>query len=302
MEEVCKICGEKFSTGKHFFLKHGIKQEEYYQRYFPRKDLHDGSPIVFKDKDSYLRTFFNSKTNMALWMRQAKKEEAIELIKTIFNFRIAAKKLSKVPSQVELRSLETVPTITIINKTVGGYYDIMKSLPLKSGFSAVTLPKVATKDIKVAIDTREQRPLELTNTKSIKLDYGDYTAIGEDFSNVFIDRKSLNDFVSTFTLHLKRFEKELIRAKEFGAYIVVLVEESFLAAKNFEQSYISKFTKVSSDHLFKNVRDLMQKYDNVQFLFADNRLVARNLVKKILLLKKEVKNIDLQYFYDMGLL
>ena len=49
----CKVCGQEFETERklHSHLKkHDLRVASYYQKYYPRYDLHDGKIIKFKSK------------------------------------------------------------------------------------------------------------------------------------------------------------------------------------------------------------------------------------------------------------
>ena len=66
----CKICNEDFPANKNLHLhlrKHKIRVVEYYQKHYPKYDLHDGNIIKFKNRDQYFATDFNSKTNLRMW-------------------------------------------------------------------------------------------------------------------------------------------------------------------------------------------------------------------------------------------
>ena len=58
-------------------------------------------------------------------------------------------------------------------------------------------------------------------SEMLKLDIGDYTALGEYYDYTFVDRKSGNDLQGTVGKHnIERFEREIERAQEMGAYLV----------------------------------------------------------------------------------
>jgi hypothetical protein len=59
----CKFCNKDFDNDKslHAHLKsHKISVSDYYQHYYPRKDLLTGELIEFKNKDQYFESDFNS--------------------------------------------------------------------------------------------------------------------------------------------------------------------------------------------------------------------------------------------------
>src|SRR5690606_30707682 len=89
--------------------------------------------------------------------------------------------------------------------------------------------EIILKEIKdnfvIAVDTREQKELRFDcKTVKLKNDIGDYTALSEYHSNVFIDRKNPNDFISTLSGGFERFEREVERAENLHSYLVVLCE------------------------------------------------------------------------------
>ena len=60
----CKECGKEFKNdrGLHAHIKlHKLKVQDYYYKHFPRKDLHTGEFITFKNKDQYLNSDFNKR-------------------------------------------------------------------------------------------------------------------------------------------------------------------------------------------------------------------------------------------------
>lgn len=302
MESECKICGEKNVSEKHFIYRHKINQRAYYLKYYPRFDLYDQQPIEFKDKDQYFKTYFNSKNNMINWLRQVDHQVAYDFVKERFAQRIQDKKLVYAPSHVELRSIHNLPNMVVINKIIGDYYTFISDnfKNVKNRFSLRRISDLTHAPAQeIAIDTREQTPLEFKNskTKLMKLDYGDYTSL-DNFQNVFIDRKSPSDFISTFTMHYHRFAAELERAAKFNAYIVVLVEYPLNKMQIFNKTHLGFYVKSSPQRLFHNVRDLLQSHQNVQMLFVADRDEAARYAVKIFEYGKHVRDIDLQYFYD----
>ena len=93
------------------------------------------------------------------------------------------------------------------------------------------MPKQFNKDIdvEVLIDTREQQPLKFNKSKILKLDFGDYTLSGSNFSNTFVDRKSSGDFLSTFGGQIDRFRREMQRCIELDSYMYIVIEKSIKA-------------------------------------------------------------------------
>jgi ERCC4-type nuclease len=86
-------------------------------------------------------------------------------------------------------------------------------------------------EITIIQDTREQKPLKFSHQciKEVvvkKLDEGDYgaeTGDGLRLPLVF-ERKSINDLWGSLTQNYDRFREEIIRAREEGVELVVIVE------------------------------------------------------------------------------
>lgn len=296
---ICKICSAEIDNDRHFSAKHKITQKEYYLRYEPRFDLHDGAPIEFKDKDQYLAARFNNKTNMSAWLYKVSKEEAKQFILDSLRDRIERKELKFAPSFVEIKCCDTLPSPAAIKKVVGSYSSIVDELGVVNRFPVETAPPIPNKKIKIAIDTREQTPIYFKDSLVTKIDVGDYTIIGEGFENIYIERKAANDFISTFTGAVDRFRRELDRAKEIGAYIVVLAEKPLSYLRGFDKTYLKRFCKSSPKFLFHNVTEILKDYDNVQFIFVEKEDAAR-YIERILKLGVVVKDVDLQWLIEEG--
>jgi len=73
----------------------------------------------------------------------------------------------------------------------------------------------------------------------------------------------------------------------------------YLFSKAQSYNYNKKYSKASSEFIFHRIRELMQKYENVQFVFSGGRKQSVELIKKIGLLGEKAKTIDLQYALDM---
>ena len=84
-----------------------------------------------------------------------------------------------------------------------------------------------TEEHVIYIDSREQKPLEIkdfpTEVKGLK--FGDYCLNDKKKTgNCYIERKSVPDLIGTLSSGLERFEREIERAAEEKAYLVILVE------------------------------------------------------------------------------
>lgn len=272
-----------------------IKQKEYFIK-INKQDLLTGEYIEFKNPEQYLNTDFVDKRNLKKWIKlnpEKGKDWAINFLKK----RKEEKQLVLAPTQVDLRSLNC-PSIHYYEEN-GGYNKICEELGFKTRFKYDKCEESAFKVSKacdsIIIDTRERLPLKIV-TKIInkKLNVGDYGLEGEEDKGIYIERKNLNDFVGTLSEY-SRFEKELERAKESNSYIIMLVESDINDSLGFNFLPQMKWTKTNPSHIFKNLRDLNNKFNNFQTLFVGGRIEAAKAVIKLLSLGEIIKTQDLQY-------
>ena len=59
-----------------------------------------------------------------------------------------------------------------------------------------------------------------------------------------------------------------------------------------------KFGKASGEFIAHNMRQLLRKYDNLQFVFCDDREDAKIKTLHILAMNEETCKFDLQYYFD----
>lgn len=296
--ETCRLCNQTLPLNKFgYHLKsHKIRQAEYYFKFYPKTELLTGEPMIFRDREGYFLHDFDSRRNLITWLtidsdpKRAKyAKELLARHKKIRNLRFA-------PSQVELRS-SILPARNYYEKEFGSYFNVCNDIGLDSRFEEATDIAIPdTSRLCVWRDTREQTPFGFPNQKVVKLDFGDYTASGEHYCGLFIERKSLVDFVGTLSQHYDRFGAEIKRAKECDSYIVVVVEERLENALRFNLKH-SKSTPV---FIFHRVKLLMQEFDNVQFVFGGESVYSAELALKILALGEKAKSIDLQYHHEKG--
>lgn len=309
----CVICKEDFKDDRslHAHLKaHELRMAEYYQTHLPRYDKFDGTIIKFKNKEQYLNTEFNTVANLRKWLESKPREEVVAYCENLLAKRKERKGLIYSLSQVELRSLK-FPGVNFYNNTFGNYYKLCEKLGFKNKFSIIDQPMVYGSrynddSYSILVDTREQTPLKFDRPITITtLNFGDYTFSDPVATcNCYIERKSISDFIGTLTGGFERFEREVVRAKGAGAYLVVLVEESLGNALKFNSipHIFKKGMKVTPDFVFRRVRDLIQKYDHLQFLFVNDRAEASSVMEKIFTCGCGYKKVDLQYAYDNKLL
>jgi hypothetical protein len=311
MSIICKVDGKEFKDEKslHLALKgYGLNKVKYYQKYYERRDLLTKELINFKSKEQYLNSDFNDKNNMKKWLKNQPIEEVKQYCKQLLIKRKELKGLTYSPTQIELRTI-MAPSIIFYNQIFQNYYDVCSSIGLENKFIDPNLlinnfkNKLNQKDT-IYVDTREQSWLKFNTPFEIKtLSFGDYTC-SNDNCNCFIERKSLSDFISTLSVkNYDRFKNEIEKAKKNNSYIVVMVEETLSNALSFQYlPHISKKIKATPEYIFHNVRELLQSYDNIQFLFVDGRKEMTRLIEGIFASKCSYKKIDLQLAYDMKIL
>lgn len=301
--DICKICGGKITGDSHFWREHRMKAVAYYQKFFPRYDLYDKSLIHFKNKDFYLTSDFNSKFNLRMWLETVSTEEAKQYFLDYLKKRKERKNLTYAPTQVELRSLP-VPGMKYLNDLFGNYYQVCESLGYKIKHTkfAFEKPLKNISKYKIIIDTREQLPLKFRlKVKHEALAFGDYCLSDTSITCFcFIERKSLSDFYGTLSTGITRFKKELEKASSAGANLIVLIESPFDSVYVFpKMRQVYGKIGTSPEFIFHNMRDLIQTFPNVQFLFVNDRIEASRVIEKIFASNCEYKNVDLQYLYDL---
>lgn len=256
---------------------------------------------------------FKTRQEMLDWFHTLNRDEAIEYFFSAIGQRIQEKGLIYTPCQVELRTVKTIPSIVSLYKliTTSDYYS---ACALRFGV------KQRFKDnsdifynnftpLSIQIDTREQLPLwdvieyssGINNIISGKKLYaGDYL-LTVDNRRVLFERKSIADFISTMSSGFYRFRRELDRTKDNGDDLIIIVEEEIhtcLDFKNHRRAYSN--TRITPEFVFRNVRDIIQKHDNVQFLFVKGRERMKDVMTNIARNIINYNNIDLQLAYDLG--
>lgn len=280
------------------------KQEVYYATY-PQLDICTGEPIPFRAPAArYLQTQFAHKNNLHRFVKE-QPAAALEWAKVWLDRRKAEKGLIYPPLEVELRTL-MCPTTAEFNQ-LGGYEKICRELGFEIRFNG-PVPPARPLDCPVVIDTREQKELRLTvPTVEAKLNCGDYGLPPSHDTGQYIERKSLSDFIGTLSdretrqgdSNLARFTRELERAQEVGAYLILLVEADLNQALSFNHlPHIH--AKVRPEHIFKNLRELFHRFPDFQALFVDGRIEAAKAVPALLSMGAAVKTFDLQAAYASG--
>lgn len=291
----CAICNYPFGNIGHFYRKHKITASNYFETHWPRVNPHTQKKLQFLDFDSYFLNDFDSKDQMREYFRKCSDGQIVEYCKDLFERRKNIKKWIYTPSFVELKSVFSPSTIFYDKILFGGYYEYAKSLDLVNKFIHTTesFSSVPEEDLLIEVDSREQKSYNFKHFQVKTLPFGDYTIAG---SSVYVERKSLIDFIGSFGKDVQRLKDELWRAKQAGAYIIVLIEEKFDFALNFDKIQYKNRGRATPEFIFHNVRDIMQTFDNVQFVFGDNRSKSKNLVLFFLANEKNIRFIDIQEY------
>lgn len=303
----CKACEKEYETDRklHAHLKaHKMKMVDYYHQYEPRKDLFTGEFIHFKSKDFYFSNDFNSKENMKHWLKAQPVKIQKEYLFNLLQKRKEKHKIEYTPTEVELRSIAS-PPLSYYNSVFGDYYKACAKLNFKNKYEYPTKPlefKIK-KGFKIFIDTREQQPLEIDYPTEVRgLKFGDY-ALNDPDNKCYIERKSIKDFIGTLSGGYERFCREIERAIAANAHLVVLIESPLSDCLNFNRvEEVFKKTQVTPEYIFFHVRQIIQKYPEVQFLFVRGRDESVRVMKKIFFCESEFRKYDLQLMYNLKLL
>lgn len=305
----CQICNAPNPQNAHFWSEHHIKSQGYYRQYHPKKDLSTAEELDFKSPESWLLNDFKNKTNLKNYLKSLSDRDKRTYCKDLIARRKNIKDLNYSLSQVESKSLlfPSIQYLDLIFRPDGGYYKVCEGSGLKNKFVKIEEIKNQLNNINIKniiCDSREQQGLSFPDLQvEIKsLNYGDYTSkLADNF--VYIERKSLADMIGTLSSGLERFKREIERAFLDNSYIIVVIEAELSKALSFNYlPYISRHTKASPEFIFSNLRNLLQNYTNIQFLFTENRTNSQILIPKILSNQRVYSKIDLQLFFDLGLL
>ena len=291
----CKLCSEKDVAPSHFWKEHHIKESDYCLNNEPRFSKLTGDKIVFKNRSQYFESDFNGKNELKKWVKE-NKEIALEYCMSILTDRLTKGKINTSPSQVESRTL-CMPSVLWYAEKCDWNKECLK-IGLKTKFDYKSIPQFYSyQNLDIKIDTREQKPLKFSKSHIGTLKYGDYSC--EYNNKIFIERKSLSDFISTLSSGYERFQREIERCEKDKNYLFVLVEQDLTSALSFEYlPQISRKIKASSEFIFHRVRDLMQKYFNIQFVFLNNRNEMVKFVESLYSCANNPENFDWQYMLD----
>lgn len=296
----CKVCGEQFNylpeLRDHLKNYHKLTTKNYFETHYKRIDRLSGQKIEYKSFDQYFTCDFIDKKNYKNWLKSLSKEECTDYFQHKLSQYCDLKQLYYAPSQVECQTINCLlPVSTIESFTDASYNTIYKKAGLYSKFDYQIPEEITFTPIaQIIVDSREQKPFHFEEHTLIesKLEYGDYSL--HPNNKLAVERKSLSDLYGTLSGGKERFEREIEKAKKLEGYIVVVVESTI----NNMMYQKQKFGKASGDFIAHNMRQLLRKYDNLQFVFCDSREDAKNKTLYILSMNDEVIKIDLQYYFD----
>jgi len=301
MSYKCKECGVEFETEKslHAHLKaHKMYVADYYVKHYPRFNKLNGNPLPFKKKDEYFENDFINRSQLIKWCLSAPDSEVRDYILELAKRRVKQKKYIHAPFYLELIKRQ-LPDLDLYKKHFGTYTKACELMGAKPIFYK-GMPKEFKQDVdvEVLVDTREQKPLKFPKSQILKLDFGDYTLGGKDFSNTFVDRKSSGDFLSTFGGQVDRFRKEMKRCVELDSYMYIVVEKSIKAIE--KEAVFTKGRRMPKlSWVFSNMISIQHEFaENCQFVFTENRIHSEEIVPKLLYLGDKLWNVDVQYFLD----
>ena len=301
MSYKCKECGAEFKSEKslHAHLKaHKMYVADYYVKHYPRFNKLNGNPLPFKKKEEYFQNDFINRSQLIKWCESAPESEVKDYIIELGKKRIKQKKYVKAPFYLELLKRQ-LPDLDLYKKHFGTYTKACEAMGVKPIFYK-GMPKEFNNsvDVEVLIDTREQQPLKFPKSKILKLDFGDYTLGGNNFSNTFVDRKSAGDFLSTFGSQVDRFKREMQRCVELDSYMYIVIEKPLERIEK-EAIFARGKRNPKLGWVFSNLISVQHEFaGNCQFVFTDGREHSQEVIPKLLYLGKKLWNVDIQYFLD----
>jgi hypothetical protein len=299
MDNICKICGENVLEDSHYYKSHKLKIANYFQEYFPRLDHFTKEPILYKNKDSYFLTDFNDKRNLKKYLESISKEDGLNYLKSWLSQRKESKSLIYSMGEFECRSL-CFPSIKYIENYygVGAYNKICLELGLKIKYNLNYSPETNQVN-EIIIDTREAKPYSFDIPVKIqKLNFADYAPIPNP-NNIFLERKEIGDWAGVMSNGYERFEREIQRAKDNNAYIIILIEAKYSDLLSINYLPQTRWLKASSDFLLKRARDLYLKFDNFQMVAGGTRKECIELFNKIIKIK-DIQTYDIQYLININ--
>lgn len=300
----CLECGAEFESRRslHTHIKaHSMTLGEYYVKNFPKYDLLTGEPIPFRDYENYFSTDFRNKKNMYLWLSTVGELEKSEYCRNSFKRHMEDRTLEFAPNHLYLMTHPRLPKkeffedeeLRGIFKTYGMKEIFKKSISECPDFENVP------KDMVILQDTREQAPLRFKmESQVMKLDFGDYTANGDNYAYIYVDRKSETDFKGTMSAGFERFCRELDRVRQFESYLFIVVES------DFRQIYLNNNAlphdrRTNLAYTWENMRNIISKYSDIcQFVFTSSRENSSLVIPYLIVNGAGLRNVDLQFYLE----
>lgn len=126
--------------------------------------------------------------------------------------------------------------------------------------------------LRIIVDTREQNPytfpVDGITTIRRKLDAGDYSLEGYE-NRVAVERKSLDDFVSTVIRHRRRFHKELRILQQIDTACVIV-------EAGLDDVLMGRFTSGAHPHsVFGAMISIIIDFGIPVFFCADRQIACR---------------------------
>jgi hypothetical protein len=300
----CQECNSEFDALKSLHAhvkKHNMLLGDYYVKHYRRKNKLTGELIPFKNYSEYFEKDFSNYEQLLKWCEISPPEIVSEYILSLLKNRIDKKELKYGPSTIELYSAN-LPPVSLYKKHFGSYSAACEKCGVKPMFAS-SITRSFHNDfssVKIFIDTREQKPLEFKNSEKLKLDTGDYAVSGDYYKYCYVDRKSIEDLAGTLSSGNARFRKELERCRSAGCFLFIVIEEDLY---KLESLTIFKRRQINLKFILHALRDVQQEYgDCCQFVFSGSRKRSEFLIPKLLVLGDVMKNVDVQYYLNVGLL
>lgn len=301
--ENCLICGVGNPENSHFYKQHSLKQADYYIKYYNKKDLYSKELLPFRSRENYLENDFLNKNNLKNYLKTLDRQSKWSFCKELLLKRKEKKDLIYAPDQFYLKTLMQ-PPIQYYENTFekNSYNKICEEIGLINRYNySNNLRFDVDKKLEYICDSREQNHLKLPNIEIAALKYGDYT-IKEKNQGIYIERKSLSDAISTLSQGFDRLIREVKKCADNNDYLIILIEEKFQNLNSFPFLPHTKHSKCSVDFIMHRARQLLELFPkNLQILCCDGRREAVRVIDKIFRLE-DVRNRDLMYFYNLGIL
>ncbi len=136
--------------------------------------------------------------------------------------------------------------------------------------------------IKIKIDSREQKPYHFENSEVGMLKIGDYSICGLE-NHISIERKELNDLIGCLTTGRERFEKELFKGRSLD-YFALVIEGSLSDLAN--GNYRSQMGVKSA---IQSLMAFSVRY-GLPIFFCENRQFGQRITES--LLEKYAREIE----------